>query len=532
MKRFYNAILLFNAIYFGVAQVLNIHPAIIAQDFNTDVTILLDDNKTDQVDIPIPDSTQQLASTNNLDDTSRYTDLSLQETINLALEHNRVLKTYRLSGESAKIRLKQAEYRFVPSAFIRGARTEDRNDDLGYVIKKKSLTSALGFSRALETGGDVSISMNSGSSTTSALVGVTNYSTDIGVSVTQPILRGAGIEVNLVPIKRAKDYAKISFLNVKDNMIELITGIERKYWDLILVYEDYDIQRQALERANQLLQINKSLIDAGRMAAQEIVQAESDIATRELAVYGAENDIISTQMRLEEVLDLGRPVLIRPTTKMEFTPVNIKLKDCLKRAYENRPDWLIYNLYLDIERLDLLVAKNNTKYTLSTFAGISSEATSEMAFWNTMRRAVKFETLSWNVGLSFVFPFNKQVLDNYYKLSYIQFERWKLFVEERHDDIRIQVENAVRDVNFTLKQVGLAKRAKELAQQKIDLEEEKMRVGRSSNFQVISYQRDLINAQNKELRTIADYLKALGELQETMGTTLERWGIEFKDIDD
>jgi len=88
----------------------------------------------------------------------------------------------------------------------------------------------------------------------------------------------------------------------------------------------------------------------------------------------------------------------------------------------------------------------------------------------------------------------------------------------------------VRTVQFTLKQVGLAQRAKELAKRKLILEEDKMKVGRSSNFQVISYQRDLTNAQNEELRAIANYLKAIGQLEATMGTTLQKWEIVVEEM--
>ena len=143
----------------------------------------------------------------------------------------------------------------------------------------------------------------------------------------------------------------------------------------------------------------------------------------------------------------------------------------------------------------------------------------------TVKDAFGFKAIAWNVGLSFVIPFNKQVLENGYLLKKLSYDQQALAVEELEDDIRIAVENAVRRVHFTLRQVGLARRAKELSEKKLGLEEEKMRVGRSTNFQVISYQRDLINAQNAELRAIANYLKALGQLQKKMGTTLERWGI-------
>jgi len=461
-------------------------------------------------------------------DSLGYASLTLEAMIDLAIRHNRILKYYRLSEESSKLNQKQAEYRFLPSAYITGGRNESRNDDLGYSIKKTGLSSSLGFSRALETGGSVSIGVTSSTSQSTNLVGVTNYTTTVGVSISQPLLQGFGIRVNMIPIDRAKAYATISLLNVKQNLIDLITAIESQYWDLILVYEDLKIQQQAFNRAKELLEINKSLIESGRMAAQEIVQAESDLASREIAVAGAENSIILTQVALQSQLDLEKRLLIRPTTQMDFEPVALNVADCLNRAFANRPDWAIWQLYLEIAKMDLLVARNSNRYYLGSYASIGSDANRTDEFFKTAEDAFSFNTLTWNVGLSFSFPFNKQYLANGYELTRLSYERQEIYVEELRDNIRIDVENAVRLVQYTLKQVGLAQRAKDLAAKKLQLEEDKMRVGRSSNFQVISYQRDLTNAQNEELRAIAGYLKALGQLERSMGTTLQKWGMEVE----
>lgn len=504
----------------------------LAQDVRQGIEVIPSARQQEQADSSYQNNNEQdLLSLHSFVDSTAVRKLSLEEIIKLAVEHNRILKRYRLSGDAAKIRLKQAEYRFLPSAYINAGRTENTSVSLGQVERTRKLNSRLGFYRALETGGSVSLNMNNASNESSANVGIVNYSSGLNIAVSQPLLAGRGIKVNHVPIERAKDYAKTSMLYVEQSLINLITRIESTYWDLILVYKDFDIQRDALKRAKELLEVNKSLIESGRMASQEIVQTESDIASREITVAGAENAIISTQISLQEQLDLGERILIQPTTKMEFKPVSVSVKECLARAYKNRPDWLINELYLEINRMNLLVARNNNQYTLGSSASVGSDVTSDHSMGKAFRDALAFKELSWNVGLSFVVPFNKQVLENNYQLYLISYRQQKIYMDELKDDIRIAVENAVRNVQFSLKQVGLARRAKQLAQKKLNLEEEKMKVGRSSNFQVISYQRDLTNAQNEELRRIAGYLKALGVLQQTMGTTLEKWGIEVESVD-
>ena len=453
--------------------------------------------------------------------------LSIQQCIQLALENNRTLQVYRLSKRSEQIKLEQAESRFLPSGYLNANRGDNRNDDLGYVIAKTAYNTNIGLSRALETGGSLSIGIASGISESSANPGITNYSTDIGINISHPLLRGAGLTVNKIPIWNQQYQAQISLMQIKNNMIAIITNIENRYWDLILVYEDLKIQQEARKRSNDLLAVNKSLIEAGRMASQEIVQAESDVASRQISVANAENSIINTQIDMLAFLDLPERITIQPITQMSFEPIEVNLETCKELAFKYRPDWQIRNLKLKIQHNNLIVADNNRRYQLNTSGGIRSNGSSTSNLQSTYGQAIGFSTLNWNIGFSFTVPFNKKVLNNGYELQKLAYDQELIHTAELEDNIEIWIENTVRNVNYTLKQVQLAQRAKILTAKKLVLEEEKMKVGRSTNFQVISYQRDLTAAQNNELRAIANYLKALGRLEKAMGTTLVKWNISL-----
>jgi outer membrane protein TolC len=60
-----------------------------------------------------------------------------------------------------------------------------------------------------------------------------------------------------------------------------------------------------------------------------------------------------------------------------------------------------------------------------------------------------------------------------------------------------------------LKRVEAAVAARELAEKRLEAEQSKFEVGMSTNFFVVQAQRDLRDAQNVELRALADYRKSL-----------------------
>jgi len=103
---------------------------------------------------------------------------------------------------------------------------------------------------------------------------------------------------------------------------------------------------------------------------------------------------------------------------------------------------------------------------------------------------------------------------------------------ELRQNIDIEVRNAVRDVAVRLRQVELARRARDLAEQKIDIEREKLRLGLSTNFQLVIFENDLVNARNNEVNTTIAYLNALTAFDRTLGTTLETWKIDIKRMEE
>ena len=102
---------------------------------------------------------------------------------------------------------------------------------------------------------------------------------------------------------------------------------------------------------------------------------------------------------------------------------------------------------------------------------------------------------------------------------------------EFRQSIDIEVRNAVRNVDARLRQVGLASRASEVAARKLEAERQKLTLGLTTNFRVIVFEDDLVRAQTNELSANITYLNALSSLDQTLGTTLQTWGLEVERVE-
>jgi outer membrane protein TolC len=92
--------------------------------------------------------------------------------------------------------------------------------------------------------------------------------------------------------------------------------------------------------------------------------------------------------------------------------------------------------------------------------------------------------------------------------------------------VGVEVQDGVRNVLVSLKQVELAQRVRQLSERQLAVEREKLQGGRSSNFQLITLQNNLVTAQVRELEATIAYLNAQTLLDQILGTTLETWHID------
>ena len=93
-----------------------------------------------------------------------------------------------------------------------------------------------------------------------------------------------------------------------------------------------------------------------------------------------------------------------------------------------------------------------------------------------------------------------------------------------------RVRQAIHDVDVGRRRIDLARKARRLAQETLEIERSKLRQGLSSTFHLGRFEDELVEAQNAEVDALIGYRNALTALDRTLGTTLQTWGIEVERI--
>ncbi|HDS1736423.1 TolC family protein [Pseudomonas sp. BP8] len=439
--------------------------------------------------------------------------LALSDAIALGLRDNRGIRSAYLERIAQKFDLRVAHDRFAPQLSIKARYQGNRNQGdryrQGELAPSASLLTPYGTRLSLDWAYDHTRADGAGP----------RYRDGASLVIIQPLLRGAGPTVAAAPLRQAQWAEQANRLALKDTVAQTITTIITLYRELLRAQEQLRIADDALQRARQFVEVNRALIGAGRMAAFEIVQAEADVASQELALEGSRNQLHASRLALLQALALDLATPLWASEQPQARQVKVDANQALARAEALQPAYLMQVIADQQANLDLRVARDAQRWDLSLVGGASQA------------RERPGDGKAWEhyLGLQLEIPITDLSRRQALIRAQVAVDSGQVQLAESRQQLHREVANAVRVLEVGWRQLEIAERALALSRRKLKIEQEKLAVGRSSNFQVLSFESDLRSAQSAQLDALIAYLNAQSDLDLTLGTTLDSWDVALND---
>lgn len=488
--------------------------------------------------------------------------MSLEECIVKALKDNLGVAVQVLGPQISSEAVSQAQEQFLPTLSLSARTQKAQNAAYSYLdspgdstINKTQNYNFLNASQLLPTGGTLNLGFTGYRTTTNTRGQTINprYGTTLSFNLTQPLLRNFGFQIARHQILVAQNSLGVSEANLKNALIATVYNVESAYWALVYSIENLDVRRQSLKLAQDLLEKNQRSVEIGTLAPIEVLSAQAEVATREADLIQAETQIKSNEDQLKLLLhitgeeDKAMTALV-PKDKPTYVVQEANLEEALAAAITNRTELKIGQIGIETDKLNLTYAKNQTLPDLSLSAGYSSPGIDGTRIYyignpldgvidhtvsgdlsGAIKQTMKFTYPNWNLGLTLNVPvaniFSRAALAQ----ARLALREDMLNLENQKDQIYVEVKNAVRAVESNYKRIIAYTKARELAEQKLAAEEEKLRVGQSTNYMVLSYQRDLADARISELNAIVSYNISIAALEKSEGTSLQAKNINLSD---
>lgn len=452
--------------------------------------------------------------------------------------------------------------------------------DLSGVTRSKEFRADTNVFTPLKAGGGtVNVFFNNRKSETSNSFSQLNptYSTSLGVTFTQPLWKDRSIDSNRRQIRIQRKVIAQSDADFRRRTIEIISQVQRAYWDLVFALRDQQNRVANLDLTKENLRQIEARIDAGAAAPLQKAEVSTELANREADLLVATQQVATAENTLKQLILRDSNAAewsetFVPTDTPSFSDDPISLDAVVQDAISNRPELQRLRLQNEINSIDIDFFKNQiapqidftANYTMIGLSGtgtgptesftvplISGNPTTNSSafllnelrqlnpnivvpdvtidppvpprflggYGQSLSNLFSNDTRSYSFGVTFSFPIGNRTARANLAAAKYQKDRIAAQTRSQEQSVIAEVRNAVQAVETARQRVLTARRARENAEIQLSGERKLYEVGRSTTFLLFQRENALTNARNSEIRAETDYNKALADLQKATSTT-------------
>ena len=436
---------------------------------------------------------------------ARPLELTLDAAIRLALQNNRGLVEARLARTLQEFELDVAGDRYRPTVTIAPSTEARRELDWKAGVDTEARL-------RMRTGAQVTLRWSK------PVAGQDDTSGTATLSVSQPLLKGFGVSVDTAPIRLAQLTDKVNMLAFREAVAGVAVSTIHAWRGLVRAQRQHAIDASSLTWARRQLEVNRTLIETGRMAARELLQSRAHVANRELALVESRNRVTAANFQLIDILDIDSATEVRPLETPTARRSAFSLEEAIDVALRHSPARARARLDREIAAIDLEVADDRTFWDLS----LDVEA--------SQSRGRAGVATDYGARVRLTIPLGDRSSELELMRARVDAEQAEQSLAEVQQALDIAVRQAVHDVEVGRRRIELASEASALAEENLEIERIKLEQGLSSIFQLGRFEEDLVRAQNAELDARIDHENSLTDLDETLGTTLETWDISVDQV--
>lgn len=246
--------------------------------------------------------------------------LSIEEAVMQTLQHNETLLLRQMQPVRAGAFEQLERGTYDPALFFEGrygqssATEVSRSTGQQFDVKARETAVVAGIEQQTPTGTHIAASVSSAWSDSSRTR--EQYATRVGLSVTQQLLQGRSLSVNLARVHRAGMETKISRHELAAYTEALVAETEEAYWQYVSAVESVTVVLKSLEVSRAELEDVKERIAVGSLPANDAASAAAEVGLREQKLLTAEQVVTERRIDLQQLmtpsLDMAFDVTIVP----------------------------------------------------------------------------------------------------------------------------------------------------------------------------------------------------------------------------
>jgi outer membrane protein TolC len=414
------------------------------------------------------------------------------------------------------------------------------------------------------------------------------YQSALQLSVTQPLLRGSGVDQSRLQLELARGNAAIASDVALTQASNTVVQTSNAYYDLVAAWRNLAIQEEGLRQATAQAQSNTRLAAQGVVAPTDIAEANTQVDVFQDNVFSALQNVQRLQTTIKSLI-LSNPAdpvwtaNLVPTTAIAQVPPEPTVDALIVAAIANRPEIAQLRSQGINADTNLSYARDQLKpqldlglgYSSNGFAGTPVPLTTNPIFsiFNAQINAINAligRSNAQNPGATPIQPILaafplppgfqtggfgtsfKNLIDNRFPTYSIQLtvgvpignrtakadygiareQQRQVAVQQTAllQRIRSEAANAIQGLRSAQSRTISSRAAREAAERVLLGEQRRFAAGTSTTFLVLQRQLDLANQRGRELQAQTDLDKAIVELNRVSGAVFAQNGIDVRNL--
>lgn len=347
-------------------------------------------------------------------------------------------------------------------------------------------------------------------------------------SLTQPILRGRGKNINLAPIHSIE--ANITSL---ENQYSYISSYQLfqmavAYWDYLKSYKQLEVYKENEERVNQIFLMTNELIKADKKPASELIQVEAQYLEQQKLTEAAELAFQNSKVNLAIIIGIDEEKSNQiKNPKDDFPNIEnsgyyeeIKLESLVELAIANRKDLEASKSDLKSLEFQKELQQNDLKPQLDVTGFLSYGGQNTGYGIVSPFYQVQGQNIGAGVQVQFSYPIENRIAKGNFKRTSTLIENQKVVNENIERTIELDLKSSLNTLERSVSILEKSKKTLEAYKEAYNNENTKFQNGLTTLINLLIFQDRLANAELEYIRAKQGFANSIVNIRFYSGTIL------------
>ena len=409
---------------------------------------------------------------------SEIINLSLEESIILALNNNRTIEQSKESRENAKWILSRMR-RATGATFSWTAATNKLG---GKDYETRSKTSTENY----------------------------EYGFDNTLRLNYPLYTGGRNENAIKSARYGLNSADLTLENSKQQIKYQTTSA---YYEILRCRDIIATQQETVNNLSEHLRQVEIKFTNGVVAHADVLSSKVQLANAQQSLIAAQNDYENAIATLDNLIGLPMDTVIVVNDEIPYQKIEINLEECLKYAFEHRPDIFVADYAVKQAETNIESAKSSKRPQVN--AVVAKTFNGESPFTDK-------HSESWTAGLSMTWNlFDNNVTAAQIHENEATVKRLQSAENQIRESVELDVRKAYNSLKAAEKQIVTMKIAVSQAEEDYNIAQIKYAEGVGINLEVMDAQEKLTEARMNYFNALYNYKVSKAQLEKAMGVPVD-----------